>query len=525
MASRKRRGMAAGVIAVVVGLALAACSPSGSGNTGNAANTGSGTSGANTGTFVVARTSDIDKLDPYLATAFQTIETLGLVYDELVTVDNAGHLAPDLATKWQVSPDGKTVTFTLRSGVKWQDGDAFTSADVKASIERILKPKTAAVAASNLAMISSVDTPDDTTVVLHLSSPSAALLYALASVNAAIVHTKDIQAGTIGKTPDGTGPFAFKSWKQAQSVTLTANNSYFGGAPAIKTLEFRVIPSDSSILSGMKANAFQLGILSDPAVAQQAGGASNFQLVKEPALAYQTLMLNGRRGALKDQRVRQAIACAIDRKQLIDTAAFGDGKITGPITSPAFQYSPTDGLPCQPGDIQAAKQLMAKAGHAGGITLNTIVPTGLFASAVAEGQNLQSQLAKIGVHLNLQQLAATPYVNAWLAANFDAAVARNGGSYDPYLMYGRYYVTGGSLAKPAGLDSPTLSRLLTEGNSTTDQTKRHEIYGQLQKQLLTESPWVWTYRSDDYYLVSSSVQGFQARPDEALTSLASVTSF
>lgn len=520
MASRRLRAGAAAVLALT--LALAACSPN---NSGSSSATTNNNGRVSSGPFIVARTGDIDKLDPHLATAFQTVETLGLIYDRLVTVDNSGNLAPDLATKWQVSPDGKTVTFTLRNGVTWQDGDAFTSADVKASIERILDPKTAAVAASNLAMIKSVDTPNDSTVVLHLSSPSAALLYALSSVNAAILHTKDIQAGTVGKTPDGTGPFTFKSWNQGQSVTLTANTKYFGGAPAIKTLEFRVIPSESSILSGMRANAFQLGILSDPGVAKQAGGASNFQLIKEPALSYHVLMLNGRRGALKDQRVRQAIACAVDRQQLIDTAAFGDGKITGPITSPAFQYSPTDGLPCQPGDIQAAKQLMAKAGHANGITLNTIVETGEYATSVAEGENLQSQLEKIGVHLKLQQLTTTPYVNAWLAANFDAAVALNGGSYDPYLMYGRYFVTGGSLAKPAGLESPTLSRLLTQGNSTTDQSKRHDIYGQLQKQLLAESPWVWTFRSDDYYLVSSSVQGFQARPDEALTSLASVTSF
>ncbi|HZC72376.1 MAG TPA: ABC transporter substrate-binding protein [Jatrophihabitans sp.] len=520
MATGKLRNLFAGLAGVA--LALAACSPNGS---GNPEGSGSGSTGPNGGTFVVARTGDIDKLDPHLATAFQTVETLGLIYDQLVRVDNSGHLSPDLATKWDVSPDGKTVTFTLRQNVTWQDGDPFTSADVKATIERILDEKTAAVARSNLTMISGVDTPNDTTVVLHLSQPSQALLYALASVNASILHAKDITADTVGKKPDGTGAFAFKSWEQGQSVTLTANAKYFDGAPAIKTLEFRVIPTESSILSGMKAHAFQMGIISDPGVADQASGGSGFELVKQPALSYHVLMLNGRRGPLKDQRVRNAIACAVDRQQVIDTAAFGDGQVTGPITSPAFQYSPTDGLPCTPGDVDGAKKLMADAGYADGVTLNTIVETGEYATSVGEGQNLQSQLEKIGVHLDLHQLTTTPYVNAWLGADFDAAVALNGGSYDPYLMYGRYFVTGGSLATPAGLASPKLSQLLTQANTTTDQAERHDLYGQVQHELLAESPWVWMFRSDDYYLVSSSVQGFQARPDEQLTSLASVSSY
>jgi peptide/nickel transport system substrate-binding protein len=508
------------VAGVAASVALSACSPSGSGSS----NKGGTSNASGISTFVVARTGDIDKLDPALATAFQTVETLGLVYSRLVTTDNSGQIVGDLATKWDTSADGKTVTFTLRSGVKWQDGSPFTSADVKASLERILNQATGAVGRSNLLAIASVDTPDNSTVVLNLSAPSTALLYSLSSVNASIVSAKDITAGTVGKTPDGTGPFAWKQWDQGQQVVLTANKNYYGGAPKISTLDFRVIPDESSILSGMKAGAFQLGLISDPGIAKQANGGSDFTLVKQPALSYHTLMLNGRRGPLRNQQVRDAIACAIDRNQVLQTAAFGDGAVTGPITSPAFQYSPTDGLPCTPGDTAKAKSMLAAAGFANGFTLKTIVETGEYATAVAEGQNLQSQLAKIGVRLQLQQLPTAPYVTAWLAANFDAAVALNGGSYDPYLMYGRYYVTGGSLAGPAGLDSPTLSNLLTQGNSTSDQAQRQTIYGNLQKELLAESPWIWMFRSDDYYLVSNKVQGFQARPDEALTSLAAVSS-
>ncbi len=507
-----RRAVALGAGSIVVVGLLAACSPSGSGD-----NNGKKKSG--TSTFVVARTGDIDKLDPQLATAFQTVETLGLVYSRLVATDASGKLIGDLATKWDTSTDGKTVTFTLRAGVKWQDGSAFTSADVKASIERILDEKTGAVARSNLLAIQTVDTPSDTSVVFHLATPSAALLYSLSSVNASIESAKDISAGSVGKKPDGTGPFAWKEWSQGQQVVMTGNKNYYGGAPKIGTLQFRVIPDESSILSGMKAGAFQLGILSDPSIAKQATG-NEYKLVKQPALSYHTLMLNGRRGPLKKQMVRQAISCAIDRNQVLQTAAFGDGTVTGPITSPAYSYSATDGLPCQPGDLTKAKSLLKDAGYANGFSLTTIVETGEYATAVGEGQNLQAQLKKIGVNLKLKQLPTSPYVTAWLGADFDAAVALNGGSYDPFLMYGRYFVNGGSLAKPAGLDSSTLSSLLTQGNASSVDAQRQSIFGNVQKQLLAESPWVWLFRSDDYYLVGSKVTGFTPRPDEALTALA-----
>ena len=500
----------AGLLAV----ALAACSPAGSGSS-----SASGSSVQSGGTYVVARTGDVDKLDPQLATAFQTVETLDLVYDRLVRIDNKGNLVPDLATKWQTSGDGKTVTFTLREGVKWHDGDPFTADDVVASLKRILDQSTGAVGRSNLTTISDVQGSGNT-VTLTLSQPNQALLYSLAAVNASILHTKDITANTVAQQPDGTGPFTWEKWDQGQQVTLKSNADYFGGAPTIGTLEFRVIPAESSIVSGMKAGAFQLGLLSDPTVADQVKDNSSIKLLKQPALAYHALMLNGANGPLTDVRVRQAIACAVDREQVVKTAANGDGTVTGPITSPAYKYSPTDGLPCKPGDTAAAKKMLADAGYGSGFTLRTIVETGEYATAVAEAQNLQSQLSAIGVQLQLQQLTTAPYVKAWLAADYDAAVALNGGSYDPYLMYGRYFTTGGSLAKPAGITSTTLNDLLVKGNSTSDEAQRKEIYGDLQKELLKESPWVWMFTSEDFYVSSTKAQAFTPRADGTLISLA-----
>lgn len=514
MAMQVPRGVGAALLALSLGT-TAACSPAGSRD---------GDTGSDRGaTAVVARTGDIDVLDPHKATAFQTVQTLSLIYDRLVTTDAGGKIVPALAEKWEIAPDATSVTFTLRDGVTWHDGDPFTAADVKATLDRILDEENAAVARSNLAMISNVETPDDRTVSLTMSTPNAAILYALASTNASILHAKDITAGTVDREPDGTGPFRFGEWAQGQQLTLEANSDYFEGAPKIGRLQFRVIPSESSILAGMRAGRFQLGVVSDPSIAQQAEGSDGMKLVKAPTLAYHALMLNGRRGPLRDVRVRQAIACAIDRQQVIDTAAFGDGEVTGPITSPAFTYDHAEGLPCAPGDTAAARQLLSAAGQGDGFTLKTIVQSGEYATAAGEAQNVQAQLAEIGVQLDLQQLASATYVTQWLAADFDAAVALNGGSSDPYLMYGRYFTDGGSLAAPAGLDSKELADLLVQGNGTTDESARQQTYGELQQKLLELSPWVWMFRGDAYYLVGDDLSGFQARPDEGLSSLGSAS--
>jgi peptide/nickel transport system substrate-binding protein len=513
-----RRGVI-GALALVVALAAAACNPADTTNQGSG-----GDAAAKPQNFVIARTGDLDLLDPYRATAFQTVQMLALVYDSLVKLDPQGNLQPGLAESWEVGDGGKAVTFKLRTGVTFHNGEQFTAEDVKASMDRLLDDETAAVAKSNLGEITGVETPDDHTAVINLEAPHAALLYALASVNTAMLDAKDIAAGTVPQKPNGTGAFRWGTWTQNQKLTLTSNAGYWGGAPKLSQLEFRIIPDEASILSGMRAGSFNMGLISDPSIAKQADGSNaNFTLLRQPAMSYHTLMLNGRRKPLDKLEVRQAIACAVDRKQVLDTANFGEGEVTGPITSPAFAASPTTGLPCNPPDVQAAKQLLAKAGHPDGLTLNTMVETGEYATSVNEGQNLQAQLAKVGIKLKLEQQPTSPYVKRWLDADFDTVVALNGGSYDPYLMYGWYFTSNGSLKGPAGLADAGLDRLLVQGDSTTDQPTRKQVYQQLQEELLRLSPWVWTFRGDDYYLLGKGVQGFTAMPNQSLQFLQATT--
>jgi peptide/nickel transport system substrate-binding protein len=349
------------------------------------------------------------------------------------------------------------------------------------------------------------------------------LSYTLAMVQTAVMDTADLESGSYVQKPNGAGAFSFSEWQQGQDASLTSNPTYWAGEPEIDEVEFRVIPEESSILAGLRAGSFQVGLLTDPALVRQSDESEGLRVQRVPSLNYHVLQLNGRKTPLDDVKVRQAIACAVDRQEVIDTASDGEGVITGPITSPGFEFDPTKGLPCEPGDLDAARGLMAEAGHADGLTLRTVVMTGAYATAVDEATNLQSQLAKIGVTLDIEQQPTNVYVQSWLKADYDAALALNSGDFSPYKMYASYYGEGASYAAPAGLDSPRLQDLLAQANASSDGDEQTELYARIQEELVRESPWVWLFRGNNYAVVQEGVQGVTIGPDNSLRSIRTAT--
>lgn len=458
------------------------------------------------GDLVVGITTDVLTLDPWKATQFQDVyDVLPNIYGTLTEFDKNLNVVPGLAKSWDVSKDGLTVTLHLRTGVTFQSGAKFTSADVVDSLKKIMDPATAAVARTALANVSSVSAEGADTVVLKLSSPDASLLAGLATVNASIISAKDTEASLAG-APDGTGPYKFDSRKAGQSVTLSANPDYWRGKPSLSKVTFRVIPTTTSIVSAMQAGNVQLAAIDDPVVAKTAT-ASGLNVAKTAQLSYHVLQLNASRSVLANKDVRLAIQCGVDRKQVLDTAALGAGTITGPITTPAY-LSNTKDQPCPTGNVTKAKQYLAKAGKSSGVTIDTIVSTGEYSTSVDEAQSLKSQLAKVGITLNLEVLDNNAYVARWIAGDFDAAVALNGGSPDPNTMYGRYFTSTGNLNKVAGYSSPELDSLFVQGRSTTVLSARKAIYNKVSAQLVDNAAWVWLFTSYEYTATTKSVTGF-----------------
>ena len=513
LASLSRRGAPAAAL-VALSIGLAACSSSGS----PSANSSSSTSSA---PFVIANTSSVQKLDPQIATNFLDLQALGLVYQPLVSLSSSLQVVPDLASSWTFSSDSKSVTFTLRSGVKFDDGSTLTSADVKASLERVLNPKTGAASASNIATVASISTPTPQTVVLQLTHPDFSILYGLTTTNLAILPAKAITAGTIATQPDGTGPFKFVSWSPGTSLTLAQNPGYWGGAPSIKQIVFRTIPDEQSIASALQAGTVQMGLLTEPQVVKTLSGTS-LQVHKELDLNYRALMLQDRTGPLANVNARLAIECALSRTDILANAALGQGEVVGPVPLGPYAPSATAG-PCGTQNLAQATHYLAAAGMSKGFSFTAITSDALDATSEAQAVTAQSDLAKVGIHMTIDNLGENDYIQRWLKGQFEAAFAENGANPDPYIMYGRYFAPGANLAVPSGYSSPALASLLTNADENPSASTRASLYAQISAYLVNNAVWIWLFDSYDYTVLASNVHGYTPLPNEQLSALATTT--
>ncbi|HWG15995.1 MAG TPA: ABC transporter substrate-binding protein [Streptosporangiaceae bacterium] len=506
-----RRGALAVLAAAALGVAACSSSPS-SGAVGGQAGSKS---------LVVASTSSVQKLDPQIATNFVDFQALGLVYQPLITLNSQFQITPDLATSWSFSNGDKALTFHLRPGVTFDDGSTLTSADVKASLERVLSPKTGAVAASNISTVTAVADPAPDTVVLTLSHPDFSILYGLTTINVAILPQKAISAGTVASHPDGTGPFTFVSWAPGNSLTLARNPHYWGGAPSIGQVVFRAISDEQSIASALQAGTVQMGLLNQPQVVKTLAGAG-LTVDQELGLSYRALMLQDQHGPLANVNARLAVACALNRTDILSNAVLGAGKVVGPV--PLGPYAGhTTGQTCGTQDLAQARQYLAKAHLPGGFSFTAMISNDLDATSQAQAVTAQSDLAKVGIHMSIQNVAQNDYIQRWLKGQFQAAFAENGANPDPYTMYGRYFGAGANLGVPAGYASPALASMLTQADEAPAASARAQLDQQIISYLQDNAVWVWLFDSYNYTVLTSTVHGFTPLPDGQLTALAHTT--
>ncbi|MBD8065423.1 ABC transporter substrate-binding protein [Devosia sp. PTR5] len=469
----------------------------------------------------MAWSQDATGLDPHAQTAFSSLRLLELIYEPLVRLDADLNVVPAVADSWEFSEDGLTLTFKLDPDATFSDGTAVTSADVKASFERLLDEATGAAARSNFLSIESIDTPDEATVVFNLSQPDAPILVAMATINAAVVPAKAIEDGSVATTALGSGPFVLDQWDPNSKEELSVNENWAGGDIAYDGISISVLPDETAILASLRAGQTDFALLNDPLVATLVPNEPNLQLNAVPGLAYNVLQLNPSRPPMDNLKVRQAMSCAIDRQDILDTALVGEGKVTGPLTMPAYASDPST-LFCYEQDLDKAKALMEEAG-VDGFEAKVIAATGEPPVASAEAQVLQSQLAEIGIKLDIELMELNVYVDRWLAGDFDMAVAQNGGRPDPYPMYNRYFTKDGNLVNVSNFKDDEIDSLLQQGREETDIAKRKEIFSKFEHRLAELSPWLWLSTSNIYTAQLKTVSGFESSPTGTLFGLTKVT--
>ncbi|MET0265750.1 MAG: ABC transporter substrate-binding protein [Duganella sp.] len=456
------------------------------------------------GTLVVGASPEPTTLTSAITSAGPTQLVSGKIFDGLLTYDLALRPQPQLATAWSVSKDGLSVRFTLRPNVRWHDGKPFTSADVAFTLEKVWKVYHSR-GRGTFANVSKVSTPDALTVVLQLSKPSPFLLSALASTESQVLPAHLYRSGEVltnraNNAPVGTGPFRFVRWNRGSDIVLERNPEYWQvQQPYLDRLIFRFLPDTGAAAAALETGAIQLATAMAP--------ADIARLRKHGALAvdtrptgYSSLItsfeFNLDRPALRDPRVRQAIAHGIDRDFLVKNVWFGDAvAATSPLpaTLPAFFGSD---LPAYRFNLQQATALLDQAGlkpDSRGVRLMLSCDPYPSPPLLQAAQYLRASLRRIGVQLNVRVQDAGEFVNRiYTRREFDTTIYSANAGPDPAISTQRFYSSknfqpGIAFSNGANYRNPQVDQLLEAAQVELDPARRRALYLQFQQIVMRDA--------------------------------------
>jgi peptide/nickel transport system substrate-binding protein len=421
--------------------------------------------------LVIGMSLEPPVLDPTKNAAAAIREvTTPTIYESLGRIDRTGAIGPGLAESWSISEDGKEYVFKLRPNVRYHDGEPLDASVVKFSLDRLFAPDSTVPAKSLYTDIEKVEVVDPLTVRLTLKSPNSFLLYSLSLGDAGIQHPKS--APTNDKRPIGTGPFMFKERKEGDSITLVRSPTYRDpDSIKLDTVIFRMVKDPSAQVSALLAGdidafpGFQA-----PELVERLRKDPRFTVVVGTTEGEVILATNNARKPFTDPKVRQAIAHAIDREELI-SAESGFGVPIGSHFAP-HNKAYVDLTKTYPLDLAKAKKLLAEAGYPNGLEATLKLPPVGYAQRA--GEVIASQLGKIGVKLSITQLQWPQWLaEVFKERNYDLTIVAHteANDLDRYARNGYYW----------GYDSPDFKAKWREVVSATDFARRDQLLQEAQR--------------------------------------------
>ncbi|HEX3721277.1 MAG TPA: ABC transporter substrate-binding protein [Nitrolancea sp.] len=513
-------------------------SSSSSGSTPAASSAGTPKKG---GTLVIGMEAEISSFDPAVMTGTSTFRPVSSMFDMLVNLyGNSSSLKPDIATSWDVAPDGQSITMKLMPNIKFHDGTALDADAVVFAFERMLNksnPYYFGPYAFPPFFFPTYKTSTATgplTVKFELTQPDATFLSALAWNTASMVSPTAVKSSGKDFTskPVGAGPFKFDSWDKNVKTTMSRFDDYWNGPPLLDQIIWKPIVEEAARFNQLLSGEVDFIVSIDPQFVPQVQSNPDLQLIQGPSLHTWWVYLNTHETHLKDVRVRQALNFGVDKDGLIknvlhDTAVSSRGWCW-PNTW-AYESDVT----LYPYDPDKAKSLLAAAGFPNGFDLEYLVPqsgSGMVApTEIATA--MQADLKKIGVNLKITTMEWISY----LAATANGLDNINGKQFgmcqeswmnpvdDPGL-----WVEFESVSMPPGggnsgyYQNAQYADLLAKGRTTIDQTQRATFYKQAQKIFADDAPWIFMFHSNFVTAARKNVQGISLNPDQNVLHLKDV---
>ena len=466
------------------------------------------------GELRAALTGEPDLLDPAVSSIYTGAQVYEGIFSKLIDMAPDNSLVPDLATAW-TQTDATTWTFKLVSNATFHNGEAFTSADVKYTFERILDPKTASAYAGLYAQIASVDAPDPTTVVFHLKSPFGPFLTNLAT-NGQIVNKKAIESGDPARAPIGTGPFMFVEWVQGDHITVKKNPTYFkAGLPHLDQITFKFLPVDQSRIDGLAAGELDwvdaIPLQSVPTLKDDARFTYVTSLV---AGIPDFISLNTKVAPFDNVKVRQAVALAVNRAAIRDVAYLGTGELGLTEMPTGSAWYDATGLFSTDPDIAKAKQLLAEAGFAKGLTVEYLgLPQ--YPELLKTGQVLRETLKEIGIDMVIKPVDVSVWFDAFISGKYQITSAYQERTIDPDNFYALVLRTGAPV-NTSGYSNLAVDALIDKAAASADPVERKALYQQIRTLVTTDAPLVFAHYETLNYLMNKNVVGSVITPTLSL---------
>lgn len=454
-------------------------------------------------------------LDPRVGLDAQSERIDGLLFDNLLSRDEHLSVQPGLAERWEI-PDPKTYVFHLRRGVHFSDGRPLTARDVKWSFDSLLQGKIRSTKAAAYRFVDHIDPPDDYTVIFHLKQPWAALLWNVAGGGGMgiVPYGSGAEAS---QHPIGSGPFRFVSAEQDKEVIIERNPSYWGEKAKLERVRFAVVPDTTTRALELRKGSADVEINAlTPDMESALAREPRLAMMRGPGTRLAYMAFNLRDPILKEVRVRQAIAYALDRRPLIRYLLGGEARPADSVLPPeSWAYDPR--VRKYAYDPAKAKRLLDDAGYQekNGIRFHLVMKTSTEEASRAMAAVFQQQLREVGIALDIRSFEFATFFSDITHGEFQVYSLRwIGGNEDPDIFE---YAFDTARIIPNGANrqyysNPRVDALIAKASGELDQNARKQDYAEIQQILAEDLPYINLWYFDNVMVYSKRVRGLEMNP-------------